>query len=145
MFGGREHGALGPSSIGLILRSDDGNRLAGLTLDKHDLGVVLSKVDRIKAIGHEVLEPHGLSRGFEVGQQHRVSHQAFALEIQEAGQKLLTRGKSGNINIGTPDLPENPSQQAERVNAATQIGLQRALTQRFQKIWNCPVHHQIGY
>ncbi len=145
MFGCGEHGALGPPAIGLILRGDDRNSLAGLALDEHNLGVVLSKVDRIEAIGHQMLEPHGLLRGLEIGQQDGVPHQSLALEIQEAGQKLLTCGKSGNINIGTPDLPENPSQQAERMNAATQIGLQRALTQRFQNIWNCPVHHQIGF
>ena len=61
-----------------------------------------------------------------------MGYEVFLSEVIESGKELLTCRVGRDVHIGTPDLLENPPQQAKRVDACTEVRLQWAITQLTQ-------------
>lgn len=86
----------------------------------------------VKALAHQFAQFDGLPAGFQVSQKYGMGYEVFLSEVIESGKELLTCRVGRDVHIGTPDLLEYPSQQAERVDTCAEERLQGAITQRTQ-------------
>lgn len=77
----------------------------------------------VKAAVHQFAQSDGLSAGFQVCQKYCMGYEVFLSEVIEAGKELLTCRVGRDVHVATPDLPEYPSQQAERVDASAEESL----------------------
>ena len=111
---GGEHGTLSTVAISLILRADDRHsKVVGL--DEDNLGVVLRQVHMVEATLHKPIELHRLTSSLEVGHQSSMCYKVATAQTQEAREESVGSRESRHIYVGTPSLPQYPTEQTERV------------------------------
>lgn len=103
--------------------------------------MILAKINLVKAFRHQRLQLGGLAARLDIGKENCMSDKLPFPQIEEARQEILACGIGGDINVGTPDLLENPSEQTERVDTSTKIGLNATLLQRTENHSQPVPHH----
>lgn len=103
--------------------------------------MILAKINLVKAFRHQRLQLGGLAARLDISKENCMSDKLPFPQIEEARQEILACGIGGDINVGTPDLLENPSEQTERVDTSTKIGLNATLLQRTENHSQPVPHH----
>ncbi len=86
----------------------------------------------IKTILHNSIQLHSLFGSLQVSHKRRVVYETPFPQAVESRQKSFRSRESTDINISTPGLLQNPSEQTESMQPCAEIILCRINLQRFQ-------------
>lgn len=87
-------------------------------------------MDMVKAALHQLIELHRLTGSFKVSDERGLVNEVTPPQSEETAEESVRRGESGHVHVSTPGLLKDPPEQAERVQASTEMILRNGVTQR---------------